>query len=74
MSYVALVLIRLGGSGLVFYKEHLALFWPVLPHPGLELSAVFFFLFPYSSRNLLVKFENLSQSIELVGNRFNRFC
>ena len=25
---------RLGGSGLTFYKEHVALFRPVLPHPG----------------------------------------
>ena len=41
MSYVALVLIRLGGSGLAFYKEHVALFWSVLPHLGSELSAVF---------------------------------
>ena len=41
MSSVALVLIRLGGSGLAFYKEHVALFRLVLPHPGLELSAGF---------------------------------
>ena len=42
---VALVLIRLGGSGLAFYKEHIVLFWPVLPHPGSELYATFFFGF-----------------------------
>ena len=42
---VALVLIRLGGSGLAFYKEHVALFQPVLPHPGSELSAIFFVAF-----------------------------
>ena len=42
MSFVALVLIRLGGSGLAFYKEHIALFRLVLPHPGSELSAIFF--------------------------------
>ena len=42
MSFVALVLIRLGGSGLAFYKEHVALFQPVLPHPSSELSATFF--------------------------------
>ena len=44
MSSVALVLIRLGDSGLAFYKEHIALFRPVLSHPGSELSAVFFLL------------------------------
>ena len=43
MSYVALVLTRLGGSGLALYKEHIALFLMVLPHPGSELSTVFFF-------------------------------
>ena len=42
MSPMALVLIRLGGSGLAFYKEHIVLFRPVLPYPGSELSAVFF--------------------------------
>ena len=42
MSFVALVLIRLGGSGLAFYKEHVASFRLVLPHPGLELSTIFF--------------------------------
>ena len=42
MSFVALVLIRLGGSGLAFYKEHVALFRLVLPHPGSKLSVVFF--------------------------------
>ena len=42
---VALVLIRLGGSGLAFYKGHIALFQSVLPHPGSELSAVFFLRF-----------------------------
>ena len=41
MSSVALVLIRLGGSGLAFYKEHVALFRLVLPYLGSELSAVF---------------------------------
>ena len=51
---VALVLIRLGGSGLTFYREHIVLFRTVLPHPGSELSAVFFV--PYSLRNLLLKF------------------
>ena len=52
---VALVLIRLGGSGLVFYKEHVALFWLVLPHPGSELSTFFFFFWvPFSSRNLMI--------------------
>ena len=44
MSSVALVLIRLGGSGLAFYKEHVALFQSVLPHPGSELSTIFFLL------------------------------
>ena len=34
----------------------------------------FFFWIPYSSRNLLVKVQNFSQSVELVGNQFNRFC
>ena len=42
MSSVALVLIRLGGSGLAFYKEHVALFRLVLPHPGSKLSVIFF--------------------------------
>ena len=42
MSPMAFVSIRLGGSGLAFYKEHIVLFRPVLPHPGSELSAVFF--------------------------------
>ena len=32
----------LGGLGLAFYKEHIVLFQPVLPHPGSELSVVFF--------------------------------
>ena len=44
MSFVALVLIRLDGSGLAFYKEHIALFRPILTHPGSELSAIFFLL------------------------------
>ena len=39
---MALVLIRLGGSGLAFYREHIVLFRPVLPHPSSELSAIFF--------------------------------
>ena len=73
MSSVALVLLRLGGSGLAFYKELVALFQPVLSHPSLELSAIVFII-TYSSRNLLVKFQNFSQSVEPVGNRFNRFC
>ena len=42
MSSVALVLIRLGGSGLAFYKGHIALFQSVLPHPGSKLSVVVF--------------------------------
>ena len=42
MSSVTLVLNRLGGSSLAFYKEHVALFRLVLPHPGLELSTGFF--------------------------------
>ena len=39
---MALVLIRLGGLGLAFYREHIVLFRPVLPHPSSELSAIFF--------------------------------
>ena len=73
MSFVALVLIRLGGSGFAFYKEHFALFQPVLPLPVSELSAIVFWI-PYSSRNLLVKFHNFSQLVEPVGNRFNKLC
>ena len=41
MSPMALVLIRLGGSGLAFYKEHIVLFQMVLSHLGSELSAIF---------------------------------
>ena len=41
MTSVALVLIRLGGLSLALYKEHVALFWPVLTHSGSELSTVF---------------------------------
>ena len=55
-----------------FYK-HIALFRLILSHPGQELSAIFFCQIPYSSRNLLVNFQNFSQSVELVGNRFNKF-
>ena len=72
MSSVALVLIRLGGSGLAFYKEHVTLFQLVLLHPGSKLSAIFFCI-PYYLRNLFVKFQIFSQSVEPVGNRFNRF-
>ena len=38
---MALVLIRLGGLGLAFYKEHVALFRLVLLHPSSELSTIF---------------------------------
>ena len=41
---MALVLIRLGGSVLAFYKEHIVLFRSILPRLGSELSAVFFLL------------------------------
>ena len=68
---MALVLIRLGGSSLAFYKEHIVLFRPVLPHPSSELRAIFFWI-PYSLRNLLLKFQNFSQSVEPAGIRFNR--
>ena len=62
MSSVALVLIRLGGSGLAFYKGHIALFQSVLPHPGSELSAVFFldFLFFEESAGKVSKFLSIS--------------
>ena len=57
----------------LFYK-HNGLFQPVLPHLNSELSAAFFCSIPYSSRNLLVKFQNFSQLVGPVGNWFNRFC
>ena len=57
----------------LFYKR-VALFQLVIPHPGLELSAVYFFWIPCSLRNLLLKFHIFSQSDELVGNRFNRMA
>ena len=44
MSPMALVLIRLGGSGLAFYKEHIVLFRSILSYLGSELSTAFFFL------------------------------
>ena len=55
----------------LFYKR-VALFQLVIPHPGLELSAVYFFWIPCSLRNLLLKFQIFSQSDEPVGNQFNR--
>ena len=73
MSSVALVLIRLGGSGLAFYKEHVALFQSVLPHPGSKLSTIFFLLDSLFFEESLVKFQNFSQSVVPVGDRFNRF-
>ena len=69
MSFVALVLIRLGGSGLAFYKEHIALFRLVLPHPGSELSAIFFLdsLFFKESDGKVSKFFSIGwTSWELV--------
>ena len=39
----------------------------------ITLSFFFFFWFPYSSRNILSKFQKFSQSARLVGIRFNRF-
>ena len=48
------------------FVEHIALFQPVLPYPGLELSAIYFFWIPYSLRNILVKFQIFSQLDELV--------
>ena len=42
MSFVALVLNRLGGSSLALYKEHVALFRSVIPHPGSKLSVIYF--------------------------------
>ena len=44
MSFVALVLIRFGGSSLAFYKDHIELFRSVLPHSGSKLNGIFFFL------------------------------
>ena len=41
---MALVLIRLGGSGLAFYKEHIVLFRSILSYLGSELSTAFFFV------------------------------
>ena len=43
------------------------------PSSELIIKYHFFIWIPYSSRNLLVKFKNFSQSIVLVGKRFNRF-
>ena len=68
---VALVLIRLGGSGLAFYKEHIVLFRPVLPHPGSKLSTVSFLDYLFFEE-FSVKVLEFSQLIEPVGNRFNR--
>ena len=39
---------------------------------GIEFSCFFWIL--YSLGNLLLKFQNFSQSVELVGNQFNRSC
>ena len=44
------------------------------PSFELEIERHFFCWIPCSSRNFLVKFHNFSQSVELVGNQFNRFC
>ena len=44
--------------------------------PSSELGIEHHFVFcwiPSSSRNILVKFQNFSQSVRPVGNRFNRF-
>ena len=38
---------------------------------GIEHSLFFWNL--YSLRNILLKFQNFSQSVELVGNQFNRW-
>ena len=62
MSSVTLVLNRLGGSSLAFYKEHVALFRLVLPHPGLELSTGFFLdsLFFKESAGKVLDFFSIS--------------
>ena len=41
------------------------------PLSGLRIKCRFFFI-PYSLRNMLLKFQNFSQSIGLVRNQFNR--
>ena len=44
------------------------------PSSGLGIEYRFCCWIPYSSRNLLVKFQNFFQLVEPVGNQFNRFC
>ena len=54
--------------------KRFALFRSILPHPGSELSVVFFFVrFLILFRNLLVKFQIFSQSYVPVGNLFSKW-
>ena len=51
------------------------MFRSYLPHPNSELCTIFIFYFwiPYSSRNIVSKFENFSQLVDQIGKRFNQF-